>query len=206
MRTFKRTINDIEFDGGDVALDFVNSLKSRFENPITEYLVEPEDWLIWVQRQDLEDTAWLELASASVSRSPEHVLAAVEEIKDSRDVIYAVLKAVVDGEQASAEVLERYQELLSRYFSNLRLELEGTSFTERVGGESDDLRRPLMKVIKASYDILSSQRLEKLKECGNCGWLFLDESKNNRRKWCNMKTCGTSAKMKKYYRRKKGGV
>jgi len=39
--------------------------------------------------------------------------------------------------------------------------------------------------------------------CANtssCGWLFLDTSRNQRRRWCAMETCGTAVKMKRYRR------
>ncbi|WP_369324024.1 CGNR zinc finger domain-containing protein [Rhodanobacter denitrificans] len=40
-----------------------------------------------------------------------------------------------------------------------------------------------------------------LRRCANtrsCGWLFLDTSKNQRRRWCAMETCGTAEKMQRY--------
>ena len=35
----------------------------------------------------------------------------------------------------------------------------------------------------------------------NCGWLFLDESKNRRRQWCAMDLCGNRAKARRHYQR-----
>ncbi|MBB3963881.1 putative RNA-binding Zn ribbon-like protein [Rhizobium metallidurans] len=44
---------------------------------------------------------------------------------------------------------------------------------------------------------------ERMKICGNCGWLFLDRSKNRSRTWCDMAVCGNRAKASKHYRRRK---
>lgn len=43
----------------------------------------------------------------------------------------------------------------------------------------------------------------RLRHCANpsCGWLFVDESKNHSRVWCDMGTCGSRAKMTRYRRR-----
>ncbi|MGA3058695.1 MAG: CGNR zinc finger domain-containing protein [Candidatus Limnocylindrales bacterium] len=43
----------------------------------------------------------------------------------------------------------------------------------------------------------------RLRHCANpsCGWLFIDESKNHSRVWCEMATCGSRAKMTRYRRR-----
>ncbi|MDK4732798.1 CGNR zinc finger domain-containing protein [Rhizobium sp. CNPSo 3490] len=44
---------------------------------------------------------------------------------------------------------------------------------------------------------------ERMKICGNCGWLFIDRSKNKSRAWCDMAICGNRAKANRHYRRKK---
>jgi predicted RNA-binding Zn ribbon-like protein len=40
------------------------------------------------------------------------------------------------------------------------------------------------------------------KICPNCSWLFLDQSKNQSRLWCDMAVCGNRAKAKAHYRRR----
>jgi len=38
-----------------------------------------------------------------------------------------------------------------------------------------------------------------VKECPGCGWLFLDRSSNGSRRWCDMQTCGSRDKMRRFY-------
>ncbi|MEJ7682514.1 MAG: CGNR zinc finger domain-containing protein [Segetibacter sp.] len=54
-----------------------------------------------------------------------------------------------------------------------------------------------------SYETLLSDKLSRIKECGNCGWLFYDSSKNGKRRWCSMKTCGSNVKALQWYHRQK---
>lgn len=42
---------------------------------------------------------------------------------------------------------------------------------------------------------------ERIGECPRCGWLFVDQSKGRRRRWCSMAICGTSEKVKAFHRR-----
>jgi len=42
---------------------------------------------------------------------------------------------------------------------------------------------------------------ERLKICPNCGWLFLDRSRNRSRTWCDMTVCGNRMKASRHYRR-----
>jgi len=34
-----------------------------------------------------------------------------------------------------------------------------------------------------------------------CGWLFVDTSKNRRRRWCDINDCGNRAKQRRYQQR-----
>jgi len=43
----------------------------------------------------------------------------------------------------------------------------------------------------------------KLCEGHDCAWLFLDTSKNGRRRWCSMATCGNSAKARRHYQKRR---
>ena len=49
---------------------------------------------------------------------------------------------------------------------------------------------------------------DRIKMCPgeNCGWLFIDETKNGRRTWCSMESCGNRAKAARHYARKKNQV
>ena len=50
-------------------------------------------------------------------------------------------------------------------------------------------------------ELLTSEDVQRLRTCANpeCGWLFLDTTRNGLRKWCSMAECGGRAKSKRYY-------
>jgi predicted RNA-binding Zn ribbon-like protein len=58
--------------------------------------------------------------------------------------------------------------------------------------------------VMSAFSIVADPReLDRVKTCpgDNCGWMFLDETKNSRRTWCLMETCGNRAKAARHYRR-----
>jgi len=59
-------------------------------------------------------------------------------------------------------------------------------------------------IIKSAADLLVSSELKGVKQCADdaCGWLFMDKSRNNSRRWCSMKDCGNRAKAHRHYLRK----
>lgn len=57
-----------------------------------------------------------------------------------------------------------------------------------------------------ALSLLCSPKAARIGVCGggNCGWLFLDESRGKRRRWCDMNDCGSRAKARRYYQKHKG--
>jgi predicted RNA-binding Zn ribbon-like protein len=54
----------------------------------------------------------------------------------------------------------------------------------------------------AALDLLTNPQLSRLKKCAGCPWVFLDQSKNQSRRWCAMNDCGTHEKIRRYVTRR----
>ena len=83
---------------------------------------------------------------------------------------------------------------------------EGGGFAWR-WKRDDGLDRILWPVAWSAAELLTEGPLARVREYpgdDNCGWLFLDTSRNGSRRWCDMSTCGNRAKARRYYRRVSG--
>lgn len=58
-------------------------------------------------------------------------------------------------------------------------------------------------VAHSALSLLDEDRTGRIRICGNCGWLFLDRSRNGSRRWCDMTVCGNRRKARLYYYRHK---
>ena len=58
----------------------------------------------------------------------------------------------------------------------------------------------------SALGLICEPQPERMKICGNCGWLFIDRSKNRSRTWCDMAVCGNRVKANRHYHRKKKEV
>ena len=99
---------------------------------------------------------------------------------------------------------------VSSWASSTHERLEDMPFSP--GSGFYPLMRHVNEVTRAGIDratahsvlrLIASPEPERMKICGNCGWLFLDRSKNRSRTWCDMAVCGNRAKASKHYRRRK---
>lgn len=69
----------------------------------------------------------------------------------------------------------------------------------------DDPETPIDFEVALSVSALSLLRpemIERLKICPNCGWLFMDRSRNSSRLWCDMAVCGNRRKASRHYERR----
>ncbi|AYD00432.1 CGNR zinc finger domain-containing protein [Neorhizobium sp. NCHU2750] len=57
-----------------------------------------------------------------------------------------------------------------------------------------------MATAHSALRLLSDETAERIRICGNCGWLFIDRSKNRSRIWCDMAICGNRVKAARHYR------
>ena len=85
--------------------------------------------------------------------------------------------------------------------------LEGSDM--RVAGTANpfgDLRSSIpfeAALALSALSLLESARMQRIRICSNCRWLFLDESRNRSRIWCDMAVCGNRRKAQRHYRRRK---
>ena len=77
-------------------------------------------------------------------------------------------------------------------------------YTWDTTGNKSRLDWILNPVSRSAAELLVSNELHNIKSCADpaCGWLFLDVSRNKRRRWCDMQDCGNRAKASRFYRKK----
>ena len=72
---------------------------------------------------------------------------------------------------------------------------------ELAGGGIDEPVSLGAAVAWSALTLLSGAETRRLRICGNCGWLFVDRSRNGSRVWCDMAVCGNRRKAQRHYHR-----
>jgi predicted RNA-binding Zn ribbon-like protein len=114
----------------------------------------------------------------------------------TRDYLDELFRALAANHSPSAQVLTRLRDHEADALGHARLD-RGTTFA---WSWHDDHTpdRPLRPVVHAAVQLLTTGELDRIKQCGGCSFIFKDESKNRRRRWCSMDDCGTAEKMRRY--------
>ncbi len=191
-----------EFSGGALCLDFVNTLGDR-PRCTHETLREFDDLLRWaaeagivrpVERRDLRRRA---------RARPDEARRELRRALDLRETLYRIFAARAAGHRPGAPDLARLNESLRAALSHLEVKADGREIRWDWSEAAERPDRLLWPVTRSAADLLTSLDVALVKECdsGTCSWMFLDRSRNRRRRWCDMKTCGNRAKARRHYRR-----
>lgn len=186
--------------GGDLCLNYSNTIEFRDSERCIDTLHSYEHVLAWCERSSLIDAADADrLSGLAVGRRGE---AAFASALDLRDALYRIFTRVIDGERPAPADLATVNDALALTPRPFTLNGSGFTWTWAYG---DDPAGILSPIALAAGDLLTSERLQWVRQCPNCGWLFLDTSRNHSRRWCSMDICGSQVKSRRQYERKKTG-
>ena len=186
---------------GHPALELANTLDLRFSAKSKELLPVYGHLLRLVAQLGLLTSKQARKLLRSVSEEDaRRVLASAVEL---REALASFLYGHIDGVKPRGPEIE----LLERHFRaaahQRRLRPSDGHLLWCWSGVEQQAEIPLWKLAQAAADLLVSNDVELVKECGDpsCRWLFLDTSKNNTRRWCDMKTCGNRMKARRHQAR-----
>ncbi|HEX5502477.1 MAG TPA: ABATE domain-containing protein [Thermomicrobiales bacterium] len=190
--------------GVGLCLDFANTVSPHGGADVNEHLHAYADLLAWGRRAGVLTAEGERGLAAVAARRPAEAAAVLVGAIALREAIYRVFSAVAGGRAPAGADLATLNDALARASAHLRVVPAAGGFAWAWAGADDALDRVLWPVARSAADLLTSARLDRVRECAgeDCNWLFLDLSRNRSRRWCDMKECGNRAKARRHYRRK----
>lgn len=166
-------------------LDFVNSrLTDHLGGGGVMDRLDASEWRAWfVERWKL---------------GPVSGTAPLTSLKAARDTLRRVLTVWSQGKALSPADRGR----LDRWIA-------GAPLRRRYDGTLEPVRRDwawvLSEVVASAAELMAAGDRRRLKACANpgCSWLFLDESRNGSRRWCDPATCGNLITVREFRRRQR---
>ena len=192
--------------GGRACLDYANTLDWRGTDSPVEYLHTYQDLIDWSRHAGTisgrEASILFQTADRPVSDGAMHLRKAIR----LRETIHRIFSSIANGNPAPANDLALFNRYLAGTLQSSRIIRKESGYawdTTIDPGTLDSILNPL---VRSAADLLVSKEVARVKSCGDpaCGWLFLDTSRNNSRRWCDMRGCGNRAKASRFYQKKKG--
>ena len=185
-------------DAGRV-LAFINTLSSRPTAAPVERLVSYGALVEWAREQHVLSAAAAERLTAEARRHPHQAAAVLARAREFREALNGLAESIEKERQPGGAVLTTISDYLAAAYANGRLvPHDGT--LQWVASAEDALERILWEIGRAAGRLVLSPRLANIRACAasDCGWWFLDDTKNHSRRWCDMKICGNREKIRRF--------
>ena len=180
-------------------LAFVNTLSARPTPAPVERLTSYAALLDWAREAGLLTADDVDRLSGRARRRADDAARILERARHLRERLNDTFTATSAGRLPAAAVLEALSDALSQWYTHARLVADGDRL-QWAAVSGDDLARPLWEIARAAARLVTSPRLMRVRACAadDCGWWFLDETKNHSRRWCDMKICGNRDKVRRF--------
>ena len=193
--------------GGRLCLDFVNTADGHGGEQLLEFLHSYDDLLAWSRHVGVLDDERVGHLASIAARDVERAQTVFDRAIGLREALFRVVSTVVDSGAPAPDDLAILDAALRAVPPRMGIAWNAPRFSWTFRDDADALDQMLWPVVWSAADLLVSDDLARVKLCPseNCGWLFLDGSRNSSRRWCSMEGCGNRAKARRHYQRARGG-
>ncbi len=180
--------------------DFLNTIELE-EGSLVDRFATFDDAAAWLIERGVCHSGRGPAALRPPGVDDDVALARVRAVRAAlRDVAHAVSHRRPPGEEFLAEINRAIT-------SRERIELVRSSDGVSVGHShvGDPLDDALARLAEPLVDEIKAERADRIRICANdtCQWVFFDESRAGRRRWCDMASCGNRAKAARHRARAK---
>lgn len=192
--------------GGWLCLNFCNTnVRYRREGPDERFIsyLYLISWSVQSGVMD-EDTALALLREAD--QRPAEAAAVLERAILLREAIYRIFSALAHHQEPAPADLAALNAALTQALAHARVERTADGFAWGWSDTEGALDWMLWPTVRSAADLLVGEELRRLRQCegDHCGFLFLDKSKNQHRRWCETEICGNRARVRRHYQRSRG--
>jgi predicted RNA-binding Zn ribbon-like protein len=193
---------------GAVCLDFVNTLDDRFLPDTKELLKNYIDLARFAEDAGILNDQQVDRLMTKSMQYPDEAQRALASAIQLREAISDIFYALARKKPVPVVALAILNSHVQEAAQHLALVPGKERFQWQFEADGYDLFAPLWPIARDAGELLASARVEYVRACASktCEWIFLDESKNHRRRWCDMTKCGNRAKVKRFYVRQKRTV
>src|SRR5579883_878994 len=191
------------FIGRIACLDFIDT--AALGSPArTEALRDFGDLLTWLYEEHLiagneRRGAWQRWNTGPVARR------AFGRALVLRKTLREVVERILEHRSVPKPAIAAISNVLGKMTGRWALAKTRTGFVLEFRLRFDHPDQLLGPIAESACDLLCRRDWLRLKRCANptCGLYFYDTTRNHRRRWCSMKTCGNRMKVAAFYRRQR---
>jgi len=197
-----------QYIGGDPALDLVNTVDWTSRGPEQDRLTDYGRLTHWAEGAGILSPKAASSIRAQAQAKPREAEAAYRNALRVRGVLAELFRAIAAGESAG-DALDDFNRFLGHALERMRVtpatakRRPGPALQLGWRDVGESLDSIIWQVVWSAASLIVSEEASRIRICGgtDCGWMYVDRSRNKLRRWCQMETCGTREKSRRRYER-----
>jgi len=119
---------------------------------------------------------------------------------DLREALVRLVSAVAAGDPVDDTDRTSLNDAMAEALPHVRLDSDLTPIWD----QPTALDLPRWQAATSAGKLLTAEDLTRVKQCPGerCGWVFVDDSRNRSRRWCEPNQCGNRERVRAYYHRR----
>ena len=189
--------------GGNSALDLVNTV-SGWGYDAEDWVPDMESFLVWARMCGLLDEGEKKQAARLAESSAAAAGRVLASVKELRFVLWSLITSLQNRKTAKPGDLSVINQWMRRLALAEQVVAKRNKIEFAIKRDISVLELIGLRVTAAALALLKNPPTARIKTCPgeNCGWKFVDRSKNRSRRWCDMAVCGNLVKAREYRARK----
>lgn len=190
--------------GGMLCLDLANTQAYRGTGHEADLLHSYETLVAWSLAAGALEPSEAEPLLRAAAAAPDAAVEHVAQVRELRRAIHMVMQSVAGRTEPPQAALATLNAFLVESQVHGQIVRKDGGFEIRFRPE-DDMALPIWRLTDSAARLLLSPDRANVRECPGheCGWLFLDTTKNHSRRWCDSADCGNKARVRAYSERKR---
>ena len=202
-RPAARAPSEFVFVGERLWLDFVNTDDGRREHREgrMDVLRDFDVLVAWMEAGGALDAERAAVMRRRAQQQPAGASAALVDARRVRSALRALAERGAHITAVRLDALAEINRILGRSTGTRRVEVrDDGSFARAFVPGGDAFAALMIPIVESAADALVASELARVRRCADprCSRVFLDTTKNARRRWCAMATCGNRAKAARF--------
>jgi predicted RNA-binding Zn ribbon-like protein len=191
----------LDLVGGLPCLDFANTAGGHTKMREVERIPTFQDAINWALFAEILSAGEARSIALAAKAKPGAAARQVEEMHAFREALQRTVAAISGGQPVAAKDFAKVRAVITEAVGNAEITGQPEAFLWTADVAAPGLGTVLSRVALSAHDMFAREKPSQLRICERCTWVFIDRTKNQKRRFCRQDACGNKARAARFYER-----
>ncbi|GAB2176060.1 CGNR zinc finger domain-containing protein [Dongia sp. agr-C8] len=189
----------LDLVGGLPCLDFANTAGGHSKIREVERIPTYQDAINWALFAEILSAGEARGVAQAAKAKPGAAARQVEAMHVFREALQRTVAAISSGQPVVAKDFAKVRAVITEAVGVAEIAQKDEAFLWTADAAAPGLGTVLTRVALSAHDMFAREKPSQLRVCERCTWVFIDRTKNQRRRFCRQDACGNKARAARFY-------